>query len=66
MDPQTQALIVQLMGGQNNVQPSMIQQQTNPQQFGAQQLGYGSPAPGMFQQPQGAQAQMSAYPQMGM
>ena len=72
MDPTTMAAA--LMGGQNSAMPSQIQQQTDPSQFNAQQLGYGMQAPnGMPQMGmQGGQQGMfspppyGAYPQQNM
>lgn len=69
-----QMMAAALMGGQNSAMPSQIQQQPDPMQFSAQNLGYGMPAPaagqmqnhagagGMFTLPPGGQAQMNAYP----
>lgn len=68
MDPQQQQqmMAAALMGGQNSAMPSQTQQQPDPMQFGAQQLGYGQQMPGgqgMFSQsPYGAQAQMNMQP----
>ena len=74
MDPQQQAMITALMGGQNSAMPSQIQQQTDPMQFNPQNLGYGQPMPGGSPQPgmQGGQQGMfspppnGAYPQQSM
>ena len=71
MDPQNQALIAALMGGQNSAMPSQIAQMPQAQQFNPQALGYGGQSPqgqpGMFGQPQqmpyGAQASMNMQPQ---
>ena len=73
MDPQQQMMAAALMGGQNSAMPSQIAPQPDPNQFSAQSLGYGMPAPaagqmlnhtggGMFTLPPGGQAQMQAYP----
>ena len=59
MDPQQQALVAALMGGQNNVQPSMISPQPQAQQFSPQMLGYGNQMNPMGgQNPQMMQGQM--------
>ena len=73
MDPQTQALITQLMGGQNSMQPPQVAPMPSADQFSPQSLGYGQPSPagqmgqgGMFtqqQMPYGAQAQQNMTPQ---
>ena len=67
MDPQQAALVAALMGGQNNVQPSMIAPQPQAQQFSPQMLGYGNQMNPMGgQNPQMMQGQMQQQQIPGM